>query len=165
MEGITYSEEIIGIDANVLYKHLLVEKKEMKEIRSYVHIVLSKLIKIVNQLNRKSPQLKKEILSLIIEEIANSLRIVIQKHHRSLDYREIQQIWVELEFYQQFVSKYKVQNIEKCFYNLKKIYSKNKGVTKLATEAEIFSKEIQESKAALLNKEFVKVKLMQGCLE
>ena len=163
-EGISYNEETIGLDANLFYKHLLSDRNELRELRSYVHLITEKLVKIINHLNRKSPQLKQELLLLLVEEIGNTMRKIIQQQHRSLDYRELRQIWAEVDCYQRFAIKYKSESIERCFKNLKKIFSKQKGLKKVASEADIFSKDQLAKKEILLARELDKTKLMQGCL-
>ena len=160
----TYAEESIGIDSNIAYKHLLADKKELTELRHYISFVIAKLVKVANSLDRKAPSLKKELLTAIIEEIANSMRKIIQKNHRSFDCRDIKQIWSEVQFFEKFVENYKTENIEKCFHNLKKMYSKLNNAKKLAIEAEIFSTELQKTKENLIQTELRKTKLMQSCL-
>lgn len=161
----TYTEENIGLDANIFYKHLLAQRREMKEIRGYINEIIGKLIKVINQLDRKCPQLKRELLEMLVEEIADCMRKTIQKNHRTLDAREICQVWAEIEFYQRFLNNFKVPSIEKCFTNLRKIFSKSKGLSKLATESEIFPDEFRKSKESLIKKELVRNKLLQSCLD
>ena len=136
----------------------------MKELRSYLFLLITKLIKVIHQLDRKSPHIKTEILEMIIEEIAKSLRKIIQKNHRSFDTREIAQIWVEVEFFEKFISGFPSENLKKCYHNLRKIWSKLKGFTKLASESDIFPKDLQAAKDSLLNSELTKAKLLQSCL-
>jgi hypothetical protein len=162
-EGITFSEELIGIDANILYRHLLHDGKAFREIRGYVFVVVQKIVKIGFQLTRKAPHLKNEILTLIFDEVINDLRKIIQKHHRNLEGADILQIWAEIEFFGKFMEK-DGDDVKGCFHNLKKIWSKKKGMNKLASENEIFSQDLKIAKEDLVCSELNKVKLIQSVL-
>lgn len=137
----------------------------MKELRSYIFVVLGKLVKISHELNRKSPHLKSHIINAMIEEIGDVIRKIIQKNHKSIDEREVKQIWAEVEFYERFTVKFRCKSIEKCYHNLRKIWSKRKGLSKLVSESEIFSKELKSAKENLISTELNKAKMMQSCLE
>jgi hypothetical protein len=163
-EGVTYTEEVIGIDANLVYRNLLDERRELRELRSYLHQLLNKLIKVTHQLDRKSPHIKHEIMSLIIEEIFISMRKALEKNHRSLDCRDVVQIWAETEFIERFLNSPPSENLKQCFKTLRKIFSKLKNSSKLAPESEIFSSDLSATKSSLLANELAKVKLLQTCL-
>lgn len=162
-EGITFSEELVGIDSNVVYKYLILGGKEFSELRAYVFILIRKLAKLVFQLNRKAPHLKEMILQSLIEEVAVDLRKIIQKHHRVFECPDVLQIWAEVEFLEQFILKDN-EDIGKCFHNLKKIWSKKKGLSKLVAEQDLFSSEQKLAKQNLINAELNKVKLIQSAL-
>jgi deoxyadenosine/deoxycytidine kinase len=164
-EGITYQEESLGVDANIFYKHIISEKKYLSELRSYINVIVGNIVKIVHQFDRKSPQLKKELLSMLIEEIAINIRKIIQKHHRNFDSKDIIQLWAEIEFFQEFVAGYKTENLRKCYHNLCKVFSKLNQLPKLASESDIFDKDFATKKSRLISSEMIKVKLMQKCLE
>lgn len=126
-------------------------------------ILIRKLAKLVFQLNRKAPHLKEMILESLIEEVAVDLRKIIQKHHKIFEFSDVLQIWAEVEFLEQFILKDN-EEIGKCFHNLKKIWSKKKGLSKLISEKDLFTSEQRLAKQNLINSELNKVKLIQSAL-
>ena len=80
-----------------------------------------------------------------------------------LEIPDIFQIWAEVEFLENFIAKGN-QEVGKCFHNLRKIWSKLKGLSKLVSENEIFSSEQKEAKQNLVTSELNKVKLIQSAL-
>ena len=162
-EGITFNEELIGLDANILYRHLIADGKELRELRAYVFIVVQKIAKIAFQLTRKAPHLKEEILDAIMDEVLVDLRKIIQKQHRSLEASDVVQIWAEVEFFARFLER-KGEEVDNSIHNLKKIWSKKKGLKKLASEKDVMGGDLQGVKENLINNELNKVKLIQSSL-
>jgi len=153
----------VGIDSNIVYRHLITDGKEFTELRAYVFVLTRKLAKLVFELIRKAPHLKELMLKSLVNEMLVDIRKIIQKHHRLLEFPDIFQIWAEVEFLESFIAKGN-EEVSKCFHNLRKIWSKKKGLSKLASENEIFSSEQREAKQNLVTNELNKVKLVQSAL-
>ena len=144
-EGITFNEELIGLDANILYRHLISDGKELRELRAYVFIVVQKIAKIAFQLTRKAPHLKDEILDAVMDEVLTDIRKIIQKQHRSLETCDVVQIWAEVEFLARFLER-KGDEVENSIHNLKKIWSKKKGLKKLALDSDVLNGDLMNVK-------------------
>lgn len=80
------------------------------------------------------------------------------------DEKEVIQIWIELEFYKGLVSKFDIKNLEKCFYYLRKIYTKLKNLGKLVNCDEIFVGKLRTAKDELIESSRYKIRLMAECL-
>ncbi|CAG9310709.1 unnamed protein product [Blepharisma stoltei] len=163
--GINYCDENIGLDACIFYKHMLADQKIATEIRPYVFNLIGKLVRSIEELKRKCPDLRKELEQSFAEEIAHLWRRSIQVHHKQFDIKETIQIWIELEFYQGILPKIEIKNLEKCFYYLKKIYSKLKGLSKLVNTEEIFIGKLKDAKDELIMGSKYKIRLMKECLD
>lgn len=69
--GISYTDDTIGVDACIFYKHMLGDQKIATEIRPYVYNIVSKFVRLVEELKRKCPLLRNEIELGFSEEIAD----------------------------------------------------------------------------------------------